>query len=95
LPAAVLLGGAIAMLSTAIRLKQLVDQGDVSSPQGRLVFGILCSRTSLSFPFSWLGGWELSGGSEPLGALRQLGIAAIAFSVAAFVLQATFRTWLT
>ncbi len=41
LPTAVLLGGAVAMSSTAITLKQLVDQGDVSSQQGRLVLAIL------------------------------------------------------
>ena len=96
LPAAVLLGGAIAMSSTAITLKQLVDQGDVSSQQGRLVLGILLFQDLAVLPFLVvLGGWELSGGPGPLGTLRQLGIAAITFSVAAFVCKPIFRTWLT
>jgi hypothetical protein len=34
--AAVLLGGAVAMSSTAISLKQLADQGEISSQHGRL-----------------------------------------------------------
>src|SRR5712672_412682 len=94
-PAAVLLGGAIAMSSTAITLKQLVDQGDVSSQQGRLVLGILLFQDLAALPFLVvLGGWELVG-PEPLGALRQIGIAAIALGVAAFVCQPVFRTWLT
>src|SRR4030081_453560 len=95
-PTAVLLGGAVAMSSTAITLKQLVDQGDVSSQQGRLVLGILLFQDLAVLPFLVvLGGWQLSGGPEPLAALRQLAIAAIALGVAAFVCQPVFRTWLT
>jgi CPA2 family monovalent cation:H+ antiporter-2 len=93
---AMLLGGAVAMSSTAITLKQLVDQGDVSSQQGRLVLGILLFQDLAVLPFLVvLGGWQLSGGPEPLGALHQLGIAAIALGVAAFVCQPVFRSWLT
>jgi CPA2 family monovalent cation:H+ antiporter-2 len=96
LPTAVLLGGAVAMSSTAITLKQLVDQGDVSSHQGRLVLGILLFQDLAALPFLVvLGGWEPGGGAEPVGALRQIGIAAIALGVAAFVCQPVFRTWLT
>ena len=82
LPTAVLLGGAVAMSSTAITLKQLADQGDVSSQHGRLVLGILLFQDLATLPFLVvLGGWELSGGPEPLGALRQLAIAAIALGL--------------
>ena len=96
LPTAVLLGAAVAMSSTAITLKQLVDQGDVSSHQGRLVLGILLFQDLAALPFLVvLGGWELGAGPEPLGALRQIGIAAIALGVAAFVCQPVFRTWLS
>jgi len=95
LPSAMLLGGAIAMSSTAITLKQLVDQGDVSSQQGRLVLGILLFQDLAVLPFLVvLGGWQ-QGGPEPLGALRQLGIAAITLGVAALVCRPVFRTWLT
>ena len=96
LRSAILLGGAIAMSSTAITLKQLVDQGDVSSQQGRLVLGILLFQDLAVLPFLVvLGGWQLGGGPEPLVALRQLGIAAMALGIAAFVCQPVFRTWLT
>src|SRR6267154_1254339 len=96
LPTAVLLGGAVAMSSTAITLKQLVDQGDVSSQHGRLVLGILLFQDLATLPFLVvLGEWELSGGPEPLGALRQLAIAAIALSISAFVCRPIFRVGLT
>jgi monovalent cation:H+ antiporter-2, CPA2 family len=96
LSAAVLLGGATAMSSTAITLKQLVDQGDVSSHQGRLVLGILLFQDLAVLPFLIvLGGWQLGGGPEPLAAARQLGIAAVALGVAAFICKPAFRTWLT
>jgi CPA2 family monovalent cation:H+ antiporter-2 len=63
LPAAVLLGGAVAMSSTGITLKQLVDQGDVSSHPGRLLLGILLFQDLAILPFLVvLDGWELSGG---------------------------------
>jgi CPA2 family monovalent cation:H+ antiporter-2 len=84
------------MSSTAITLKQLVDQGDVSSQQGRLVLGILLFQDLAVLPFLVvLGGWELGVGLDPFRALRQLGIAATALGVAAFVCQPVFRTWLT
>jgi CPA2 family monovalent cation:H+ antiporter-2 len=96
LPTAVLLGGAVAMSSTAITLKQLADQGDVSSQHGRLVLGILLLQDLATLPFLVvLGGWELSGGPEPLVALRQLGIAVVALVVVAFVCRPIFRVGLT
>src|SRR3982075_3050101 len=96
LSTAVLLGGAVSSASTAITLKQLVDQGDVSSQHGRLVLGILLLQDLATLPFLVvLGGWELSGGPEPLGALRHLGIAAIALGVVAFVFRPVFRVGLT
>jgi CPA2 family monovalent cation:H+ antiporter-2 len=96
LPTAVLLGGAVAMSSTAITLKQLVDQGDVSSQQGRLLLAILLFQDLAALPFLVvLGGWKQSGGPEPLETLRQLGIAAGALGIAAFVCEPVFRTWLT
>src|SRR3981081_1892789 len=96
LPTAVLLGGAVAMSSTAITLKQLVDQGDVSSRQGRLVLGILLFQDLAALPFLVvLGDWKQSGGPEPFEALRQLGIAASALGIAALVCKPVFRTWLT
>lgn len=96
LSTAVLLGGAVAMSSTAITLKQLVDQGDVDSQQGRLVLGILLFQDLATLPFLVvLGGWKQSGGPDQLEALRQLGIAAGALGIAAFVCKPVFRMWLT
>jgi monovalent cation:H+ antiporter-2, CPA2 family len=96
LPIAVLLGGAVAMSSTAITFKQLADQGDVSSQHGRLALGILLFQDLATLPFLVvLGEWERSGGPEPLGALRQLAIAAIALGVSAFVFRPLFRVGLT
>jgi monovalent cation:H+ antiporter-2, CPA2 family len=96
LSGAVMLGGAVAMSSTAITLKQLVDQGEVSSQQGRLVLGILLFQDLAVLPFLVvLGGWQLGGGPEPLGALRQLATATIALGAAAIVCKPVFRTWLT
>ena len=40
-PAAIVLGGAVAMSSTALALKQLADQGEVSSEHGRRALGVL------------------------------------------------------
>lgn len=40
-PAAVFLAGAVAMSSTAIALKQLADQGELTSQHGRIAMGIL------------------------------------------------------
>ena len=62
LPTAVLLGGGVAMSSTAITLKQLVDQGDVDSQQGRLVLAILLFQDLATLPFLVvLGGWKQIG----------------------------------
>jgi CPA2 family monovalent cation:H+ antiporter-2 len=96
LSGAVMLGGAVAMSSTAITLKQLVDEGEVSSQQGRLVLGILLFQDLAVLPFLVvLGGWQLSGGPRPLGAPFQLATATIALGAAAFVCKPVFRTWLT
>jgi CPA2 family monovalent cation:H+ antiporter-2 len=48
---ALLLGGAVATSSTAIALKQLADQGDISSQHGRLASGILLFQYLASFHF--------------------------------------------
>src|SRR3984893_898022 len=71
--AAVLLGGAVAMSSTAIALKQLADLGEISSQHGRLAFGILLFQDFATLPFLvMLGAWGQGGETEPLAFLRQL-----------------------
>jgi CPA2 family monovalent cation:H+ antiporter-2 len=67
LAAAALIGGAVAMSSTAITLKQLADQGDITSQHGRLVLGILLFQDLATIPFLViLGTWGPGGGSQPL-----------------------------
>jgi CPA2 family monovalent cation:H+ antiporter-2 len=89
---AVLLGGAVAVSSTAITLKQLGDQGDIGSQHGRLALGILLYQDLATLPFLVvLGAWGPSGWPDPVEAVRQLGMAAIALGVAAFVCPPIFQ----
>ena len=84
LPTALLLGGAVAMSSTAITLKQLADLGEISSQHGRLAFGILLFQDFATLPFLvMLGAWGQDGENEPLAFLRQLMIAGLALVGAA------------
>jgi monovalent cation:H+ antiporter-2, CPA2 family len=93
---ALLLGGAVAMSSTAIALKQLADQNDISSQHGRLASGILLFQDLAILPFLVIvGAWDQVGGAVPLGLLRQLMIAAVAFGAAALVCRPVFRVALT
>ena len=50
-PAAVVLGGAVAMSSTALALKQLADQGEVSSEHGRRALAVLLFQDLAALPF--------------------------------------------
>ncbi|SDR63507.1 Kef-type potassium/proton antiporter, CPA2 family [Rhizobiales bacterium GAS113] len=94
--AALLLGGAVAMSSTAITLKQLVDQGEIDSHHGRLAVGILLFQDLAIIPFLVLvGAWEQSGGPELGEVLRRLVIAGVALGVAAFTCRRVFRVALT
>lgn len=49
--AALLIGGAVAMSSTAIAAKQLSDQGELSSQHGRLALGMLLFQDLATLPF--------------------------------------------
>ncbi|CAA6824995.1 MAG: Glutathione-regulated potassium-efflux system protein KefB [uncultured Thiotrichaceae bacterium] len=51
LQGAIIAGGAIAMSSTAIVMKQLVEQGEMRSRHGRLAFGILLMQDLAVVPF--------------------------------------------
>jgi CPA2 family monovalent cation:H+ antiporter-2 len=91
-PVALLLGGAVAMSSTAITLKQLADLGEMSSQHGRLTFGILLFQDLATLPFLvMVGAWEQSSGTEPFAFLRQLLIAGLALIGAAFICRPVFR----
>ena len=49
--ASVVLGGVVAMSSTAIVLKQLAEQGEVSTDHGRVSVGILLFQDLATLPF--------------------------------------------
>jgi CPA2 family monovalent cation:H+ antiporter-2 len=84
------------MSSTAIALKQLADQADISSRHGRLAVGILIFQDLAVLPFLVIvGAWDQSGGTAPFEVLRQLMIAGLAFGGAALVCRPVFRVALT
>src|SRR4030088_1416796 len=89
--AALLLGGAVAMSSTAIALKQLADLGEISSQHGRLALGILLFQDLATLPFILLiNAWEQSSGTQVIVFLRQLVVAGLAFAGAGFVCWPVF-----
>jgi CPA2 family monovalent cation:H+ antiporter-2 len=90
--AALLLGGAVAMSSTAIALKQLADLGEISSQHGRLALGILLFQDLATLPFILLiNAWEQSSGTQVIVFLRQLVVAGLALAGAGFVCRPAFR----
>lgn len=50
-PAALLVGGALAMSSTAIGLKQLAEQAELNTAHGRMVVGVLLFQDVATLPF--------------------------------------------
>src|SRR5712675_1854628 len=90
--AALLLGGAVAMSSTAIAVKQLADLGEISSQHGRLALGILLFQDLATLPFILLiNAWEQSSGTQVIVFLRQLVVAGLALAGAGFVCRPAFR----
>jgi CPA2 family monovalent cation:H+ antiporter-2 len=55
-PVAILLGGAVAMSSTAIVLRQLTEQDELNRTHGRLAFGVLLFQDLAIVPFLALAG---------------------------------------
>jgi CPA2 family monovalent cation:H+ antiporter-2 len=91
--AAIVLGGAVAMSSTAIALKQLADQDELSSEHGRLAVGILLFQDLATIPFLVM----VSAGQESDGAsiLRELAVAASALGMTVLVSRPVFRVALS
>lgn len=84
--AAILLGGALAMSSTAIALKQLSDGGELNSQHGRLAVGVLLFQDLATLPLLILIG--ALGNKTDVGLLdviARTGLAAAAFLVVVFV----------
>jgi CPA2 family monovalent cation:H+ antiporter-2 len=93
--AAILLGAAAAMSSSAIALKQLTDQGEISSHHGRLSLGLLLFQDLATVPFLVTIDALGQAGGDGLAVLRQLAIAGVTLGAAAFICLPVFRAALT
>ncbi|MDX2265504.1 MAG: cation:proton antiporter [Hyphomicrobiales bacterium] len=92
---AIIMGGAIAMSSTAVTLKQLAEQGEITSRHGRLALGILLFQDLATLPLLILAdAWSRQGAPDPIAILQQIAVATVALAAAAViarpVIQAMF-----
>jgi voltage-gated potassium channel Kch len=78
--AGLVLGGAVAMSSTAISAKQLADQGELNTQHGRLAIGMLLFQDLASVPFLVLIDALRSGESAAVAGLRA-GVAVALFLI--------------
>jgi CPA2 family monovalent cation:H+ antiporter-2 len=77
-PAAILAGGAVAMCSSGIALRQLQEQGELARPHGRVAAGILLFQDIATLPFLVvIDSGSLTGAIAWVQALRQLLVAAL------------------
>jgi CPA2 family monovalent cation:H+ antiporter-2 len=89
---AVIMGGAIAMSSTAVTLKQLAEQGEITSRHGRLSLGILLFQDLATLPLIILvGAWSQDGTLAPMAILKQMAVAAAALAAAAVIARPLIR----
>ena len=91
LEVAILLGGAVAMSSTAIVLRQLTDQDELNRTHGRLAFGTLLFQDLAVVPFIALAGFVASP-PEQYGTL-ELAFTVLKAAVALVIVLAAGR-WL-
>lgn len=89
---AIVMGGAIAMSSTAVTLKQLAEQGEITSRHGRLAIGILLFEDLATLPLIILvGAWSQGGTLAPLEILKQMAVASAALVAAAVIARPLIR----
>jgi monovalent cation:H+ antiporter-2, CPA2 family len=93
--AALVIGGVVAMSSTAITLKQLSDDGELGSQHGRLAVGILLFQDLATLPFLVLVDAGRNQGFSGLMLVHKLVLAAAAFIIIAVVARPLFRTALS
>ena len=91
LPVVILLGGAVAMSSTAIVLRQLSEQDELNRTHGRLAFGVLLFQDLAIVPFLALAG-VLASPQEDYTSL-QIALAVSKAAVALLIVLASGR-WL-
>ncbi|MBM5810822.1 MAG: potassium transporter [Gammaproteobacteria bacterium] len=88
---AVLLGGAVAMSSTAIVIRQLGEQGELNRTHGRLAFGVLLFQDLAIVPFLALAG--VIAGAEAGYTSAQIALAVSKAAMALVIVMAAGR-WL-
>jgi CPA2 family monovalent cation:H+ antiporter-2 len=89
---AIIIGGAIAMSSTAVTLKQLAEQGEITSRHGRLSLGILLFQDLATLPLIILvGAWSQNGSLAPMAILNQMAVATVALLAAAVIARPLIR----
>lgn len=90
---AILLGGAAAMSSTAVAVKQLGEQGEISSQHGRFTVGILLFQDIATIPLLVaVDSWSRQARIDPLDLVQRLGLAALALVAVAIVARPLART---
>lgn len=83
-PGVLVIGAALATSSTAISLKQLTEQGEISSAHGRLALGILLFQDLATLPFLvMIGAWSARSEPTAIAIVQQFAVAAIALAAAA------------
>ena len=92
---AILLGGAAAMSSTAVAVKQLAEQGEISSQHGRFTVGILLFQDVATIPLLVaVDSWSRQASVDPFDLVQRLGLAAIALVAVAIIARPLVRTML-
>jgi CPA2 family monovalent cation:H+ antiporter-2 len=89
---AIIMGGAIAMSSTAVTLKQLAEQGEITSRHGRLSLGILLFQDLATLPLIILvGAWSQNGALAPMEIVKQMVVATTALVAAGIIARPLIR----
>ncbi|RUM23886.1 potassium:proton antiporter [Rhizobium vallis] len=92
---AILLGGAVAMSSTAVAMKQLAEQGEISSQHGRFALGILLFQDIATIPLLVaVDSWSRQASVDPFDLVERLGLAAIALIAVSIIARPLVHTLL-
>jgi CPA2 family monovalent cation:H+ antiporter-2 len=88
-PASVVLGGVVAMSSTALSLKQLAEQSELGTTHGRLAVGMLVFQDLAALPFLVVAGTAQTG-NVVVVLIRQIVIAGTGLVAIAFAARPVF-----
>jgi CPA2 family monovalent cation:H+ antiporter-2 len=81
------------MSSTAVAVKQLAEQGEISSQHGRFAIGILLFQDIATIPLLVaVDSWSRQASVDPFDLVRRLGLAAIALAAVAIIARPLVRT---